>query len=112
MKKILRNLWRKLFQGNKIKAKNKTNQLIVSPMTRFSILPDERRVIMGQDNDCVFDAGIVYEVYKMCDIYVVKPVGEYALPKKGGYPNENSEIEEIMLSGNHLITQIEKNLNT
>jgi hypothetical protein len=72
--------------------------------TRLSVLPDERRVLMGVDKANIFESGIVYEAIKILDEIVLRPVGKYALPKKGTYPNENSESSAIMYSGLHLVT--------
>lgn len=76
-------------------------------ITRFSILPDERRIILGRDLASVFEEGIVYEAHKVLDEIVLKPVGRYALPKEGVYPCELSEVNAIVYSGLHLITDKE-----
>ena len=72
-------------------------------ITRFSIIPDERRVLLGVDKSGIFDAGIVYQVTKILGQIIMTPIGEYALEKKG-CPSEGSDIATIMYSGLHLIT--------
>lgn len=82
-------------------------------ITRFAILPDERRVLLGIDKANVFEAGMVYEAFEMLDTIIIKKIGKYALPKnssEGGYPNENSTNDEIIYYGRHLITEEEYNL--
>ena len=76
--------------------------------TRFSVLPDERRVLMGVDKANVFEAGVVYEAIKILDEIVLRPIGKYALPKQGTFPNENSESNAIIYSGLHLVTKDEQ----
>lgn len=78
-------------------------------ITRFTVLPDERRVLIGVDKANIFEAGVVYEAIKILGEIVLRPVGKYALPKNGTFPNENSELSEIMYSGLHLITEKEQN---
>jgi hypothetical protein len=76
--------------------------------TRFSVLPDERRVLIGIDKANLFKAGVVYEAIKIFDEIVLRPVGKYALPKQGTYPNENSDSNAIIYSGLHLVTKDEQ----
>lgn len=75
-------------------------------LSRFAVLPDERRLLLGVDKDNVFKAGVVYEVYNILDQIVFKPIGEYSLPDKG-CPSENSEANTIIYYGNHLVTKEE-----
>lgn len=77
-------------------------------MTRFSVLPDERRVLIGIDKANIFEAGVVYEAVKILGEIILKPVGKYALPEQGTYPNEHSEPNAIIYSGLHLITKDEQ----
>ena len=79
-------------------------------LTRFAVLPDERRVLMGKDLNKIFQVGIVYDVIKFDGEFVIRPLGEYALPKigEGGFPNEGSTNGDIMYSGLHLITKEER----
>lgn len=66
--------------------------------TRFSVLPDGRRVLMGIDKANIFEAGVVYEAHNVLGEIVLKPIGKYALPKNGSYPCELSDIEGIINS--------------
>lgn len=75
--------------------------------TRLSVLPDERKIILGMDKLGIFKAGVVYEVTEMLGEIVLTPIGKYALEKDGQYPNENSQINSIIISGLHLITEEE-----
>lgn len=82
-------------------------------LTRFAILPDERRILVGIDKDNLFEPGIVYNIEKVLDTIIIKPIGEYALPKHGPFfPNEYSEVSNIMHSGLHLITKEENEKRT
>lgn len=77
-------------------------------ITRFAVLPDERRVLLGVDKAELFEAGYVYEAYEILDEIVIKKIGKYALPPGGpGYPNEYSDNNAVTYSGLHLITEEE-----
>jgi hypothetical protein len=76
-------------------------------ITRFSVIPDERNILLGIDKAGVFEAGVVYEVTKILGEIVIRPVGKYALNEKG-FPSKNSAIEDIIYYGEHLITKEEK----
>jgi hypothetical protein len=78
-------------------------------VTRFSVQPDERRVLIGVDKANIFEAGVVYEAVKIMDEIILKPVGKYSLNEKG-YPSENSTVDVIMHSGLHLVTKEEQEL--
>ena len=75
-------------------------------ITRFSVLPDERRVILGIDNSNIFEAGVVYEAVKIIDEIILRPIGTYALAKTG-MPSECSTIHDIVYYGMHLIIEKE-----
>ena len=78
-------------------------------ITRFAVLPDDRRVLMGVDKANLFEAGFVYEAVELLGQIVIKKIGKYALAKQGPeYPNENSDNESIMYYGMHLLTQEEE----
>lgn len=76
-------------------------------ITRFAVLPDERKVLFGIDKAGLFKPGIVYECTEMLDEIIIRPIGEYALPKNGHRPSEYSDNNEIIRSGLHLITKKE-----
>jgi len=77
--------------------------------TRFSIIPDERGLILGVDRAGIFEPGQVYEAVKMLDQIVIRKVGNFSLAKSGSeYPNCNSEMDAIVYSGLHLITEDER----
>lgn len=80
-------------------------------VTRFSVLPDERRLLLGVDKANIFDAGIVYEATKVLDEIIFKPIGKFSLPEKG-HPSINSANSSIIYHGLHLITEEEKELST
>lgn len=75
---------------------------------RFSVLPDERGVLLGV-SDGLFETGVVYEAIEMLDEIIIRKVGKYALPAKGSHPCENSTNSEIIYSGLHLLTEKEHN---
>lgn len=81
---------------------------IIKP-TRLTVLPDERRLILGIDKANIFKEGVVYSVVKICDEIVLKPIGEMALPEKGQY-NYNQAIDKILYTGLHLITKEEQKI--
>ena len=73
-------------------------------LTRFSVLPDERRVLMGVDKDNLFKPGVVYVAREILGEIIITPLGEYVLPKTG-YPSQNSDVGDIMQCGLHLLTK-------
>jgi hypothetical protein len=78
-------------------------------ITRFSVLPDERGLLLGVDKAGIFEPGVVYEAMEILDEIVIRKVGKYALPEGGpGYPNRYSDANSIIFCGLHLITQEEK----
>lgn len=77
-------------------------------ITRFAVLPDERKLLLGIDKSSCFEPGYVYEAYKVLDEVVFRKVGKYALPTIGpGYPNEYSDANSIIEYSLHLITDEE-----
>ncbi len=81
------------------------------PITRFAVLPDERRLIIGLDKNNLFEAGHVYECYDILDTIVFKKIGPFALPKKGPYPNQNSDVNSQIECGMHLILMTEAEIS-
>ena len=76
-------------------------------ITRFAVLPDERKVLLGIDKANVFEPGCVYEVFKILDEIVIRKVGTFALPEKG-HPSVNSDVNAQVYYGLHLITKEEQ----
>jgi len=74
--------------------------------TRFSVIPDERKLILGIDGADIFKTGIVYEAREILGEIIITELGEYALPN-AGCPSKNSKITDIAKSGLHLITKNE-----
>jgi hypothetical protein len=72
--------------------------------TRFSVINDARKAILGKDLQGIFKPGIVYEVFQFFGEIVIRPIGEYALPKTGQY-SECSDLRSILYCGMHLITK-------
>jgi len=79
---------------------------------RIAVLPDKRKLILGQDLSEVLEKGVVYEIigddFGLGSDIVLSPIGEYALPKSGDYPNENSRINAQIMCGLHIITKKEQ----
>jgi hypothetical protein len=76
--------------------------------TRFSVIPDKRRILLGIDLENIFDAGFVYEVIKLPnDEIVLRKLGKYALKETGAYPSEMSANQDIIASSLHLVTEEE-----
>jgi hypothetical protein len=78
-------------------------------MTRFSVLPDDRRLLLGVDKSNIFEAGCVYEATVILDTIVIKKIGPYSLAQTG-FPSELSEPNHIILYGDHLTTKQEVEL--
>jgi len=78
--------------------------------TRFSVLPDERRLLLGVDRAEIFKTGVIYEVTEIIGQIIFTPIGEYALPHVGVCPCEQSEVANILYSGLHLVTKREQEL--
>ena len=76
-------------------------------ITRFIVLPDERCLLLGVDKNNIFEKGVVYEVVKILDEIVLKPIGKSALPNEG-YGGKFSTANEIVTAGMHLFTLEEK----
>jgi len=52
-------------------------------ITRFAVLPDERRLLLGIDKANLFKEGRVYEVYEMLSEIIFKDIGPYSLSESG-----------------------------
>jgi hypothetical protein len=76
-------------------------------ITRFAVLPDERRLLLGIDKDNLFEAGYVYEATKILDQIVIRKVDKYYMAEKGTLPCNYSEANSIIYHGYHLITKEE-----
>ena len=74
--------------------------------TRFAVIPDERRLLLGIDKEGIFEAGAVYKVTKILGQIIMKKIGRYSLPPKG-HPSKFSEANAIIYYGSHLITKKE-----
>lgn len=78
-------------------------------LTRFSVIDDERNLMLGVDNNGVFEKGVVYEAIKILDEIVLRPIGKYALSSKdeGLGVTEHSTINAMCLNPMHLWTKDE-----
>ncbi len=79
---------------------------VMTQITRFAILPDERCLLLGLDKAEIFEKGVVYQVEKMLGEIIIKPIGKYSLPEAGSL-SEQSLATDIIYSGMHLLTQDE-----
>ncbi len=77
-------------------------------ITRFSVMPDTRGLILGVDKQDLFEPGYVYSAEEILDTIIIKKLGKWALPDNG-YPSKNSEASAVIYSGLHLLTQEELN---
>lgn len=76
--------------------------------SRFVVLDDDRKLLLGIDKAGVFESGMVYEAQEIIGEVIIRKVGKYALPKQGpSYPNELSEANVIISAGVHLLTERE-----
>lgn len=79
-------------------------------ITRFAVIPDERRLLLGIDKANLFKEGRVYEAYEMLGEIIFKDIGPFSLPEKGPtHPNMCSDVNAQVYGGLHLITQEEYN---
>lgn len=76
-------------------------------LTRFAVLPDDRKILIGIDKANVFEPGMVYEAMDILDTIVIKKLGSYSLSNKGGPVSENSDVNTQVYYGYHLLTQEE-----
>ena len=76
-------------------------------MTRFSVIGDSRKVMIGLDKANIFEPDTVYEVFEFDGEYVIRPAGKFALPELGAYPSKASTIGGILTSGSAFITEKE-----
>lgn len=72
-------------------------------MTRFSVIGDERKVIIGLDKENIFQPDTVYEIFEFDGEFVIRPAGKNALPEKG-FPSKLSKIGDILNSGMAFVT--------
>lgn len=82
-------------------------------VTRFAVLPDERKVLLGIDKNNIFESGYIYECEKIMDEIVFRKLGKYSLPPSAKKDINNvgvcelSELQTIIYSGLHLVTENE-----
>ena len=74
--------------------------------TRFAVLPDERRVMLGIDLGELFEAGYVYHAFGFDGEVIFKKMGKFALAKDT-YPGLHSTVNEQVQGGLHLATEEE-----
>lgn len=70
---------------------------------RFSVLDDERGVLLGIDKQDVFKKGIVYEAVKVGEHIVIIEVGKSAFGSPGFMQN-GADNSSVIYSGQHLVT--------
>jgi|TARA_R110000824_G_scaffold106610_5_gene252000 hypothetical protein len=81
------------------------------PITRFTVLRNRGGVMLGMDLAGAFEEGVVYEIINVMDTFIIRPLGETAMPKDGSdgiIPNDNSTLSNILSNGSHLLTKEEK----
>lgn len=74
--------------------------------TRFAVIDDERNLLLGKDNDEIFEKGVVYGAVKIMDEIVLKPLGKYAL-EEAGQPCAGSTVSDMVATPKHLYTEEE-----
>ena len=72
-------------------------------LTRFSVLKDDRRVILGVDKDEIFEDGMVYEAVKILDEIVIRPLGKYAIGESISICAK-STVNDILPTAMHIRT--------
>ena len=73
-------------------------------MTRLAVIDDERGLILGKDNDGIFEKGVVYALVKIMDEIIIRPVGHYALDHEHMFPNQYADVNTMVVDPNHLFT--------
>ena len=73
---------------------------------RITIIDDERNLILGKELDNILDKGVVYDIIKVGEEFILREAGESGLPDKG-YPSKNSDVNTIVNYGDHLLTKRE-----
>lgn len=77
--------------------------------TRFTVLNDDRGLLLGKDVSNIFKKGVVYGVRELISEFEIIELGASALgsltSKK--YPNLVNTANEIIKSGDHLYTEDE-----
>ncbi len=59
-------------------------------ISRFTVIDDKRRMLIGRDINKVFKRGVVYEARELCGDIVLSPIGKTSLP---GYETPDGEIK-------------------
>lgn len=75
-------------------------------ITRFSVIDDERGLMLGIDKNNIFQKGVVYECREVLGEIILTPMSHYALPKTG-FPSERSDVKAVIKSCLHLFTEEE-----
>ncbi len=74
-------------------------------VTRFTVLPDKRGLILGIDTRGTFKKGVVYEASELMGEIVLRPVGPMAMDKDlNEYSSSTSKVGTQLQVANHLIT--------
>jgi len=75
---------------------------------RFSVIDDERGLILGKDIGDTLEKGYVYEIVDYFGDLVIRKIGPYSLSKQGPiFPNEGSDVNGMVIGSRHLITNQE-----
>lgn len=78
-------------------------------IARFSVINDERGLILGKQLGDVFEPGIIYEATKILDEIILRPVGRARIDGlKGPHPgNMYTDVNTMVYYGNHVVTEDE-----
>lgn len=69
-------------------------------VTRFAVLDDERKLILGRDLLGLFEPGFVYGAYEILGEIVMKKLGPY---KEDRLNIKANDVNMQVLSGDHLL---------
>lgn len=76
--------------------------------TRIMRLPRHDHVLVGRDLADMFLPNHVYSVQRFRGEFIIKDLGISSLPPDIYFPNQNSQIQEIMMDSMYLITLKER----
>lgn len=74
--------------------------------TRFVVLPDSRKLLLGVDLSELFMPGVVYEAEAILGEIIIRPLGKTSAVNPG-YGHITTDANQIINAGRHLVTMAE-----
>jgi hypothetical protein len=75
--------------------------------TRFSVINDERKLILGLDKGGVFEPGVVYEAAEILDTIVLRKIGKARIDGLKGAGGMYADVNNMVYYGNAFLTEEE-----